>query len=208
MTHLFQKNPLLDAHGQTGRLMVQLARQARAGWWLFGTTAVVVLVFAFMHWLIPRPVLVVDHAGRIVGEVTWRTPTVSNRVVLRDCMQFASSFLSLNSATVFSDYAHALNAMTPQLRHRVLQHLRSSQYLAAARAAHAVSWVHFSRQAGKLRVLKRTAHHAVVRLSGTIIIVKADGRHTEPFDLLLEVTLMSPSTRNRSGVEIASVHTR
>ena len=202
---LFQRNGLLNKHGETGRLMLQIAAHARVGWWLFVVTAVACAGLVITQVLVPKPVLLVDRSGRIVGHVVWRVPQVSNRALLRDCMRFTSNFMSLNSATVFADYAHALNLMAPTLRHHVMKQLRRTHYLASVHLARSVSWIRFDKGAGKPRVVHRAARDALVHLAGNIIVIGKRHRRLLPFDLLLGVHMVTPETNNLAGIVITSV---
>lgn len=205
MSSLFERNRLLDAHGRTGQLMLRVARYGRLGWWLFAITGMGCVVLSGVFLWAPRPVLVVDRHGHVVGQICWRHVTVSDRAVIRDSIAFASSFLSMNSGTVFTDYAHALNLMTPALRGRIMARLKRTGYLGRVRDAHTVSWVDIAGGANRPRLLRRTAKSAVVRLLGTIAVVGDGQRRNLPFRLLLNLRLVAMDSEHRLGIEVSQV---
>ncbi|MHB1951403.1 MAG: hypothetical protein ACYCQK_08010 [Acidiferrobacteraceae bacterium] len=203
----FEVNELLGRHGETGSILRSVRRHGLLGWCLFGVAAVLLLVLSAAYSLIPRPVLVVDRTGRVRGQITWRRSVVSRREMLDDSETFVSDLLSMNSATVFDEYAHALNMMSPALRARILAETRRNEYLAKIVAAHLTSWVTFATGDQAPQILKTAGNRAWVQLSGQVIADGAQVRRSAPFDLMLGIRRVPRTTANTSGIEVDSVRT-
>lgn len=204
--HLPEKartNPLLD-HGPAGWLIVRLQRHALAGW----IVAAVVIGLHFLVLLVstitPRPVIVVDQAGREVGYMEYLKPTTrSDQDVTVAAMHYLSSCLSLNSATIYDDYAHCMNLQTPALQAATKAAITADNYLPRIEKAKARSWLEFSTGANAPAVISRNGNDIHVRLKGNIN-TDLGGKYAEPkpFDVTLLVRPAARNTLNTSGITV------
>lgn len=203
----FEINDLLDRHGDTGSILKSLRRYGLLGWCLFGVSALSLLVLSTAYSLVPRPVLVVDREGRIQGQIAWRRSTLSRRQMLDESEEFVSNLLSMNSATIFDEYARALNMMSPPLRRRILDETRKDEYLSKILAAHLISWVTFATGGRAPHILKVAGHRVWVQVSGAIVADGAHAHRSAPFDLVLSIRRVPRTTANATGIEVDSVRT-
>jgi hypothetical protein len=118
-------------------------------------------------------------------------------------MRFATLFMSLNSATVYEDYAEAMNMMGPELLGITQQAIKTDNYLARVEKAKARSWLEFAQNNG-VRIVERRGLNAQVRLTGNIVIDAGTGPVSKPFDITLETEVVARNTSNTSGLLILS----
>lgn len=199
----FEVNRLLDRHGETGSVLRTLRRCSMIGWLLFVAVLAVLLCVIAVVAVVPRPVLVVDGAGRVVGQIDWR-PTVPARAqAVEATKRFVSDLLSMNSSTVFDEYARALNHMATGLRRRTIADLRKTGYLAQVEHAHLVSWVEFDH--GGVSVRRASGRTLVVTLSGRVVIEAPSGQRRNPFHLAVTVRRIMRTATNGAGIEVSEV---
>ncbi len=146
--------------------------------------------------------MAVDSAGRVLGALEYLKPTTrSDDEIVAASMRFASGFMSLNSATIYEDYAEALNMMGPELLGITQQSLKASNYLSRVANAKSRSWLEFAQKDGA-HVVARTGLNAQVHLTGSIVVDAGAGPVSKPFDITLETEAVARSTANTSGLLI------
>jgi hypothetical protein len=111
--------------------------------------------------------------------------------------------LSLNSETVFEDYAAAMNMMAPELLKRTQESFKTDNYLARVVQAKSRSWLEFA-QADGAKVVERHNLNAQVRLRGNIVVDGTGGRVSKPFDMTLDTQAVARNTNNTTGIAVIS----
>ncbi len=211
-----ETNALLARHGQTGWLMVRLQRYAIAGWIAFFVLFALFVLLVFVSTLAPRPVIAVSPGGRVLGRIEYlHAGSRSDAEILAAARHFADDYLSLNSATIFNDYAAALNMMSPALRRATLAALRreagsrGGDYLARVRAARTRSRLSFDQQPGGTRLLWRHGLQARVQVGGVLHVRDRQGRaRTQPFELVLDARIVARTMADTAGIEITGIQDR
>ena len=196
-----QANEILKEHGPAGWLVRRLQRYALLGWALFFLVLILHFLLILAGTLAPRPVVAVDAAGHVLGTFEYLAPsTRSDDEIIASGKRFAVLFMSLNSATVFEDYAEAMNMMGPQLLAATELSLKSDNYLSRVAKARARSWLEFAPNG--VRITARSGLNAQVRLAGNIMIDAGGGPVSKPFDLTLETQAVARNTTNTGGILI------
>lgn len=199
-----QANEILQQHGPAGWLIRQLQRYALLGWGLFFLVLILHFLLIMVSTLAPRPVVAVDAAGRVLGTFEYLTPAArSDQEILAASMRFASLFMSLNSTTIYEDYAEAMNMMSPELLAATQLSLKSSNYLAQVAKTKARSWLEFAPNDG-VRIVTRNGLNTQVRLTGNIVVDAGTGQIKKPFDITLETEAVARNISNTSGLAILS----
>ncbi|MHB8346904.1 MAG: hypothetical protein ACYDHM_06855 [Acidiferrobacterales bacterium] len=204
-------NELLGRHGPNGWLIVRLQRYALAGWIAFFVLLALFVLLVFVSTMAPKPVVAVNAAGQVLGHMEYLSPdSRSDTEIIAASRRFLDDYLSLNSATLFDDYAAALNMMSPALRAATLAALRrGGDYLARVRAAHARSRLSFDAPPGGERILERRGLTAQVRIRGELHIHDHGGRATvRPFNITLDVAIVARTMANTAGLEITGIRER
>lgn len=197
-----EANEILKKHGPAGWLVRRLQRYALLGWFLFFITAGLHFLIVFASTFSARPVVVVDESGRVLGALEYLKPTTrTDQEIVAASMRFATLFMSLNSATVYEDYAEAMNMMGPELLGITQQAIKTDNYLARVENAKARSWLEFAQNDGA-RIVERRGLNAQVRLTGNIVIDAGTGPVAKPFDITLETEAVARNTTNTSGLII------
>jgi hypothetical protein len=197
-------NELVKGHGPTGGLIVRLQRYALVGWILFGTMLLFHLSVVFISSLVPRPVVAVDEAGRVLGNFEYLSPSARSDQELRaSAMEFARLFLSLNSETIYNDYAAAMNMMCQELFNSTKEAIRADNYLRNVELAKTRSWLDFSVEHGGAAVLERKNLQAAVRVRGTLNVQGTGELVAKPFDMSLGLQIVPRNTLNTAGVCVA-----
>lgn len=199
----YEQNSLLMRHGPAGSILFSVYRWAVAGWTLFALAVVLLAVITLAERWSPRPVLVVDSSGRVMGQVVWRK-VQDDRALAGGARRFVEAYLSMNSETVFDDYGYALNLMSDALRRQAIQRIRATGYLAKIRDAHWWSWVEFTSSRSHLW-LRRSSDGGLVHLAGHIVVIGEARRVEVPFDLIVDVRSVPRTDQDPYGVEIESV---
>lgn len=195
-------NEILKKHGPAGWLVRRLQRYALLGWFLFFITLGLHFLIVFASTFSARPVVVVDESGRVLGALEYLKPaTRTDQEIVAASMRFATLFMSLNSATVYEDYAEAMNMMGPELLGITQQAIKTDNYLARVENAKARSWLEFAQNDGA-RIVERRGLNAQVRLTGNIVIDAGTGPVSKPFDITLETEAVARNTTNTSGLII------
>lgn len=199
-------NEILAKHGPAGWLIRRLQRYALLGWVLFFVVLFLHFVSELASNFMPRPIVAVDASGRILGNIEYlNAGTRSDDEIIAASKRFASLYMSLNAATIFDDYAQAMNMMGDELLATTQQSLKADNYLARVAAAKARSWLEFSPQDGA-RIVERHGLTAQVRLAGNIVIDGGgkDGVVSKPFDMTVTVESVARNTLNTSGIKIVT----
>lgn len=196
-------NELIKGHGPMGGLILRLQRYALLGWVLF-------FILLFFHFgvilvssLVPRPVVVVDEAGKVLGELEYLNPsTRSDQELTASSMEFARLFLSLNSETIYNDYAAAMNMMCPELFELTKEAIRKDNYLRSVELAKSRSWLEFASGANAAAVVERKDLEVVTRVRG-ILGVQGAELISKPFDMTLMLRIVPRNSHHTAGVCIA-----
>jgi hypothetical protein len=122
--------------------------------------------------------------------------------LLAASQRFLHSYLSLNSDTIFEDYAEAMNMMSPDLQRITKESLKQDNYLARVQKAKTRSYLEFVQGSNAPTVLDRRDLDATVRLRGTILVEGQGGRVEKPFDSTLVVRAVPRTTNNTAGLMI------
>jgi hypothetical protein len=199
-------NEILLKHGPAGWLIRRLQRYAMLGW-------VLAFVFLFGHFVleladrfVPKSVVAVDAAGKLLGTIEYvSAASRSDDEIVASAMRFAKLNLSLNSETIFEDYAESMNMMDSELLAQTQDFLKSTGYLAKVKAANAKSRLEFARQTPPTLIDRRDML-AQVRLVGDIIVDTGskDGPVSKPFDLTIQTKTVARNTGNTAGIVIVS----
>jgi hypothetical protein len=198
-------NDLLAAHGPTGWLIHRLQRYALLGWALFLITLLLHFVTVLVGQVSPRPVVAVDASGKVLGTLEFLSPTSrSDQELLAATMRFAHNYLSLNSDTIFNDYADAMNIMSPELTKATSEALKKDNYLGRVAAAHTRSWLEWGMGEAAPRVVARNGLDAEVRLRGTLVVQNATGKVEKPFDISLNTSAVARNSYNTAGITITA----
>ena len=196
-------NELLAKHGPAGWLVRRLQTYALLGWILFGVTLTLHFVTVLVGTIAPRPIVAVDASGRVLGTLEYLSPTTrTDQDILAASMRFADDYLSLNSATIFNDYAAAMNMMAPPLLKATEEALHHDTYLARVAASHTHSWIEWADGDAAPRILSRHGLDAQVRLRGTLFVEGPGGQVQKPFDMTLDTRAVARNSFNTAGLEI------
>lgn len=200
-------NALLRQHGPTGWLILRLQRYALLGWALFLITFSVLAIKYVITGLLPTPILVVDTAGRILGKVDFFDATArSEEEILAGGMHFLTNYMSMNSETIFEDYANAVNMMGKPLRERTLRTVKEDRYLLQIQGAGSRSRLEFAKGEDRPKILERSGQKSTLRLRGKLIVYPKDGKEAEhPFDVTLFTASIPRTTLTTQGIEIEDI---
>lgn len=195
-------NEILTNHGPTGWLVRWLQRYALLGWALFLFVLVMHFLIVFVSTFAPRPVVAVDASGRVLGTMEYLAPSArSNEEIIAASKRFAMLFMSLNSATIYEEYAEAMNMMGEELAAQTQMSLKSTNYLTQVEKAKAHSWLEFAPDGGAT-ILARDGLTARVRLVGNIMVDTGSEPIAKPFDITLETEAVARNFANTSGLKI------
>jgi len=201
-------NEILLKHGPMSSLVRSLQRYALLGWFLFFLTLGAHFLLVMLSTLTPRPVIAVDESGRIIGNLEFLTAnTRSDQELMAASMRYVQNFMSLNSETIFEDYAAAMNMMAPELLDKTRENILANNYLAVVAKAHTRSRITFGGGEAAPVVLGRKDLDADIRLRGTIFVF--DGRVKgsvsevkKPFDVTIHVRAVPRNSMNTAGIII------
>lgn len=197
-------NELLQKHGPTGSLLLTLQRYALLGWGL-----ALFMVFAFVlavlaSTLSRKPIIVVNEQGQLIGQVD-----ITNSIHRKDdeivasAKFFARNYLNINSATVFDDYAQAINLMGPAFRDRTLKAVREDGYLAKIKDGNTTSRITWAEK-DAIGFQRHSNDRADVQLRGHILIAGSPNKSV-PFNVVVSLTVVPRSTLNTYGVVVTGV---
>lgn len=195
-------NDILKKHGPAGWLVRSLQRYAMLGWLLFFILLGMIFVTNLVKMFVPQPVFAVDEAGHLLGVIEYLKPTSrTDQEIIAASKYFIQNFLSLNSATIFEDYAAAMNMMASAYLAETQKAVKDDNYLARVAAAKSRSWLEFAATDGA-KIVERRNMNAQVRLRGNIVVDAGGGRVEKPFDVMLETEVVARNTNNTSGLVI------
>lgn len=196
-------NDLIRQHGPAGWLVIRLQRYAVMGWLAFITLAIVFVLFVFVDRLTPQPVLAVDEGGRLLGQFDYLNPDErTDPELIAGTLFFIDRYLSVNSATVYNDYAAALNMMSESLRDAKVSEVKSSGYLSQIEHAGSHSYLEFYDGERAPSVLWRRDLQSAVRVQGKMVIVMNDTAVERPFDITLELTTVARNRLSTQGIKV------
>lgn len=187
-----------------GGLIMRLQRYALLGWVLF-------FIMLFFHFgvvlissLVPRPIVAVDEAGKVLGDIEYLQPSArSDQELTASAMEFARLFLSLNSETIYNDYSAAMNMMCPELYRVTEEGIRQDNYLRSVELAKSRSWLEFARGANVAAVVERKDLQVMTRVRGTLNMQGTADLVAKPFDMTLLLRIVPRNSQHTAGVCIA-----
>lgn len=198
-----QANELLTMHGPTGFLIRKLQRFGLLGWGLFVATLLMHMLIVLVSTLSPRPVVAVDESGRVLGNIEFLKPASrSSQEILATAQRFLHAYLSLNSDTIFEDYAEAMNLMSPDLQRVTKEGLTRDNYLARVQKAKTRSWLEFAQGGDAPQIVDQRGLDATVRVRGAILVDGPGGHVEKPFDTTLALRAVARTTANTAGLMI------
>lgn len=201
------RNDLIMQHGVQGSLLLRLQRYAMLGWVLFFLLLLVNITLVALDRIIPDPVIAVDESGRVLGtfefmDASQRTP----EEILAGARYFVRNYVNVNSATIFEDYAAAVNMMSPQLAKTTLAEVRRTGYLSAIREGETESRIRFARGKDAPAIVRREGLDATVHLRGDIVVrYQAGKENVTPFDLTVYMQLVPRTTLSTHGLQITAI---
>lgn len=203
-----EKSDYLKAHGETGWLIVRLQRYALLGWGLFFVLFFVLLGSYFLNMILPGPVMVVDNEGQFIGEVDFFEPVKRHDDELKRAgRKFLSFYLSMNSETIFEDYAIAMNMMTAELLEQTKENIGKDGYLAQISKARSRSHIQFDKGEEGTQIIERKGPQSSSRYKGTLTVFPFDGVPVEsPFNITLFMKAVPSTSLRSSGIEITAIH--
>lgn len=200
------RNDLLNEHGHAGWLIRRLQRYAMIGWLAFFGLAAVFVGYLVVDKLIPVPVLAVDESGRVLGEFEYLSPTSrTDAELVAGAMSFVERYLSVNSDTIYHDYAAALNMMSEALRAQTLEDVKKTGYLAQIEKTRSRSYVEFYQGDKTPRILSRHDLDSAVRLQGRLVITMNDQEIERPFDMTIDMTTIARNRLATAGLMINAI---
>jgi hypothetical protein len=201
-------NELLANHGPSGWLIRRLQRYAILGWIMFIGLFILFFLIVILSSFAPRPIVAVDQSGKVLGSIEYLKPeSRSDDDLMAAGKRFTALFLSLNSETIFDDYAEAMNLMGGSLKTETDNFIKKSSedkeagnYLGRVAAAKSHSWIEFDPQDG-VKIINRNGMKATLRLVGNIMVSLGDGAPTSShkFDITFGVETVARNSFNTSG---------
>ena len=200
-------NELSLNHGFAGSLYIKLQRAAVTGWVLFFLLLTMNFVYVLVNTLIPDQVIAVDESGRILGTFEYMDSSQrTDSEIIAGARFFVRNYVNVNSATIFDDYASAINMMAPEFSKVVLADVRRSGYLTAVKEAESTSRVHFHTGKNKPTIVRRKGVEASINLKGDIVIIYIDDSKKKiPFDITVSLKLVPRSTLSTHGLQVLNI---
>ena len=198
------KTNSLLLHGTGGWLMVRLQRYAMLGWAVAFTVLVLHFFVAALGAVTPKPVLVVDESGKVIGNIEILNKKArSNDEIIAASKRYLTNCMSLNSATIYDDYAECMNMQTPEMLASTREALAAQNYLPRIEKAKTRSWLEFSAGQNAPAIIGRQGLEVHVRLKG-IIHVALDDKPADPkpFDTTLGLRIVPRSSLNTGGIAV------
>ncbi|MFQ5543521.1 MAG: hypothetical protein ACE5FY_04110 [Nitrospiria bacterium] len=203
-----ERNDLIKAHGQTGWLILRLQRYALLGWGLFFVLFFILLGSYFLNMVLPKSVMVVDNEGQYIGDVDFFEPVKRHDDELISAgKRFLSFYLSMNSETIFEDYAIAMNMMEKSLLDQTKENIKKDGYLARISKAGSRSHIEYKLGEDGTRLIERKALESSSRYKGVLTIFPLEGPPVEsPFNITLFMKAVPSTSLRKSGIEITAIH--
>jgi len=202
-----EKKVAIEAHGKPGSWMLRLQRTAVLGWVFFFITFVVLIASYFVGVVMPKPLLVVDSDGRLIGEIDFLEPVQRlDEEVISGGGRFLGFFLSLNSHTIFDDYAVATSMMGKELLKKVKKMILEDGYLQKIASANTRSDIEFDKE-NPPEIIQRGDNESSVRYRGILTMYhKNDPPQKDPFNITLYIKFHPTTSLRESGIEITDVY--
>ena len=203
-------NELIHQHGLQGSLMLRLQRFSLLGWGLFILLLLGNIVVVAIDRMIPEPVIAVDESGRVLGTFEFMDASQrTNDEILAGATFFVRNYVNVNSATIFEDYAAAVNMMAPELASSTLADVRRSGYLTAIKEGETDSRIRFASGDGAPTIVRREGLQATVHLRDDIIVRYLNGEENKtPFDLTVSMELVPRTTLSTHGLKVTAIKER
>ena len=197
-------NPALRRHGVNGFLLYRLGRYALLGWCCFLVSLTAFFLYALIDALRPAPVLAVDPSGRVLGHFEYLSADArSDAEIIAAARYFAERYLSLNSHSIYDDYAAAMTMMDAAQRAKTTEELRETNYLNKVRRADTRSYLEYL---AAPTLVSRDGDRALVSLSGRMIIYSRAELSTERrFDLLLDLRVVPRNSWATIGMQVVDM---
>lgn len=198
-------NEILGKHGPAANLIIKLQRYSLLGWGLFFSLLVMDFIVVVVGTIAPKPVIAVDESGRVLGVVEYLSPdSRSDDEIIKGCKRMTDGLLSLNAATVFEDYADAMNMMDDEMLKDTNAALSNDNYLARVKTQGARSHLEFDRQTGAT-VANRNGMSFECRVRGNILVdVGGKEANPVPFDMTLSGFISPRTSNNTAGLKFHS----
>lgn len=204
------RNELIMSHGIQGSLMLKLQRFSVLGWVLFLFLLVANVMVVAIDQIIPEPVIAVDESGRVLGTFEFMDASQRTRdEILAGATYFVRNYVNVNSATIFEDYAAAVNMMSPELAKATLSEVRRTGYLTAIKEGETDSRIKFSSGKAAPAIIRREGLEASVHLRGDIVVRYLSGtERSTPFDFTVLMRLVPRTTLSTHGLQIIEIKER
>lgn len=201
-----QKEEPQFSHGPKQKREAKLLRLLKI------TIAVIVLqcvmfgAFVVAVTIKPERQIVVDKAtGEVIGEYM-TTGFRTNAELIGGAKRFAQYHLSFNSATVYDDFAAALNMMDDKLRERRIKYLKENNLARDIKSASSTSHLVFSTE----KILEMKGPYAKVELAGDLVIGNRNSVNTDtlvirknvPFRIVTDLKMVPVTPANTAGVKV------
>ncbi len=193
---------------QAGSFIQKLQRYAILGWFLFFVVFAVLLGSYFLGAILPKPLLVVDSEGRVMGQIDFLEPVKRlDEEVISGGARFLGFYLSMNSETIFDEYTVATSMMGPDLIEESKRLISEDGYLHKIAVAKSRSHIEFDQEEHPPEIIRRDEQEAVVRYQGILTMFHAnDAPVLNPFDITLFMKIHPSTSLRRSGIEITAIH--
>lgn len=152
-----------------------------------------------------QPIVVDKDTGEVIGEYM-TTAFRTNAELIGGAKRFTQYHLSFNSATVYEDFAAALNMMSDKLRESRIKYLKESNLARDIKSASSTSHLDFSTE----KILEMKGPYAKVELAGDLVIgnrntTGADTlvvRKKVPFRIVTDLQMVPVTPNNTAGVKV------
>ncbi|MBT8342328.1 MAG: hypothetical protein HKP58_01185 [Desulfatitalea sp.] len=160
----------------------------------------------------PERVVVVDrNTGEVIGEYQ-TTAFRGNQELIAGAKRFAQYHLSFNSATVYDDFAMALNMMSEKLRKERIAYLKESNLARDIKSTNSISNLEFNEK--ETRIVEVKGPYAKVELAGDVAIgdrntVSSEilvNRNKVAFRMLVDIEMVAISSVNTSGIKVVDYY--
>lgn len=196
----------LNRHSVGKSFVLRLQRWNIAGW-VFGIFWMLAYVITVLVSTVsPKPIPVVDETGRLVGSIEYFNPSQrTEQEIIAASMYFTRNYINVNSATVFEDFASAMNMMDRPLFDTMRQKITDESFLARIKNANTVSYVEWATGKDIPVIVGRKDNFVDIRLRGNIVLASTTPAKSIPFDVLVNAKLSPRNRLNTTGLLIVDV---
>ncbi len=193
---------------QAESFIKKLQRFAILGWFLFFIVFAVLLASYFLGVVLPKPLLVVDSEGRVMGQIDFLEPVKRlDAEIITGGMRFLDFYLSLNSETIFDDYTIATGMMGPDLLEESKRLISEDGYLQKIAIAKSRSHIAFDQEEHPPEIISRGEQETAVRYQGVLTMFQENNAPVQnPFNITLFMKIHPSTSLRRSGIEITALH--